>query len=38
MRGRVCIPLRKPDGTLVAYAGYDPSADEQLKLPTKFYL
>jgi DNA primase len=33
MRGRVAIPLRTEDGTLIGYCGYAPEADPPLKLP-----
>ena len=33
MRGRVAIPLRTNDGTLVGYCGYSPEADPPLKFP-----
>ncbi len=38
MRGRVCIPLRKDDGTLVAYVGVNLAVDPPLKLPSRFHL
>jgi DNA primase len=34
MRGRVAIPLRRHDGTLVGYCGYAPSSDLPLKFPS----
>jgi DNA primase len=33
MRGRVAIPIRSEDGTLVGYCGYAPDADPPLKFP-----
>jgi hypothetical protein len=33
MQGRVAIPLRTDDGTLVGYCGYAEDADPRLKLP-----
>jgi len=36
MRGRVAIPIRKEDGTLVGYCGFSADADPFLKLPTNF--
>lgn len=33
MRGRVAIPIRTDDGTLVGYCGYAPQADPPLKFP-----
>jgi DNA primase len=36
MRGRVAIPIREEDGTLVGYCGFSDSADPPLKLPKNF--
>jgi DNA primase len=36
MRGRVAIPIRMLDGTLVAYAGVNTAMEPVLKLPSKF--
>jgi DNA primase len=33
MRGRVAIPIREEDGTLVGYCGFSADADPPLKLP-----
>jgi DNA primase len=36
MRGRVAIPIREDDGTLVGYCGFCEGADPPLKLPKNF--
>jgi len=36
MRGRVAIPIREEDGTLVGYCGFSAKADPPLKLPKNF--
>jgi DNA primase len=36
MRGRVAIPIREEDGTLVGYCGFSADADPPLKLPKNF--
>lgn len=36
MRGRVVIPIRQEDGTLVGYCGYSENADPHLKFPKTF--
>ncbi|MCU7866444.1 MAG: hypothetical protein KZQ92_21020 [Candidatus Thiodiazotropha sp. (ex Lucinoma borealis)] len=33
MRGRVAIPIREEDGTIVGYCGYSANADPHLKFP-----
>lgn len=38
MRGRVAVPLRTADGTLVGYAGINPDLQPPVKLPSKFFL
>jgi hypothetical protein len=38
MRGRVAIPIRVADGSLVGYCGYAPGLDPSLKLPKTFQL
>jgi DNA primase len=35
-RGRVYIPLRKEDGSISGFIGYDPDGDPIMKLPPKF--
>lgn len=36
MRGRICFPLRDPEGKLLGYCGYAEGMEPALKFPIKF--